>query len=141
MNKILLCPERLRRIPNQFSWVDQRLAHLKLFPHAPAQAWLLYLFLLTVADAQGLSYYGERTLCQRLGLDGAQLTRARAALLRLELIAYRAPLYQVLALEPAAPAALGAPTPVLDRPTPANQARQHLRQLHRLLQPRSATHD
>ena len=130
MNKRLLCPERQRRIPAQFSWLDQRLARLELFPHASAQAWLLYLFLVTVADAQGLSYYGERTLCQRLALDNAQLTRARTALERLELIAYRAPLYQVLTLDqlpsprPAPPAAV----------TPPQQARQHLQALQRLLQ-------
>jgi hypothetical protein len=26
MNKVLLCPERVRRLPAQFSWIDQRLA-------------------------------------------------------------------------------------------------------------------
>ena len=136
MNKTLLCPERQRRIPTQFSWLDQRLAHLKLFPRASAQAWLLYLFLVTVADAQGLSYYGERTLSQRLGLDNDQLARARTELLRLELIAYRAPLYQVLALDPIPPLAPATSTPL---PTAPDQARQHLRQLQRLLQPRRAS--
>lgn len=128
MNKTLLCPERQRRIPAQFSWLDQRLAHRKLFPHASPQAWLLYLFLVTVADAQGLSYYGERTLCQRLGLDAAQLARARTQLLALELIAYRAPLYQVLSLDPVpmrSPSIATAPA----------QARQHLQKLQRLLRP------
>ncbi len=129
MNKTLLCPERRRRIPTQFSWLDQRLAHRKLFARASPQAWLLYLFLVTVADAQGLSYYGERTLCQRLGLDATQLAGARTQLLALELIAYRAPLYQVLSLEPVPP------TPSPRIATAPAQARQQVRQLQRLLRP------
>lgn len=136
MNKILLCPERLRRIPAQFSWIDQRLARFKFFHYASPPAWTLYLFLVTVADAQGLSYYAECTLCQRLGLDTGQLARAREALLGLELIAYRAPLYQVLAIDH--PPALRPPATPVTR-TPPHQARQHLRHLQRLLQARERT--
>jgi hypothetical protein len=34
-----------------------------------AQAWALYLFLATVADAQGLSYYGEARLARLVKLE------------------------------------------------------------------------
>jgi hypothetical protein len=61
----------------------------------------LYLFLVTVADAQGLSYYADPTLQQRLGFSEDRLRTARSQLLRTGLIAYEAPLYQVLGLEPA----------------------------------------
>jgi hypothetical protein len=130
MHKLLLCPERMRRLPAPFSWVDQRLARHRFFEHAPAEAWALYLFLLTVADAQGLSYYAEATLCQRLGFEPAVLARARAHLLRLGLIAYRAPLTQVLALERPPPA------PVPLRPADPDTARAHLRRLRQHLQGR-----
>jgi len=46
---------KLRQVPQQFSWVDQRLVrerHIDQLGHA---ACTLYLFLVTVADAQGLS--------------------------------------------------------------------------------------
>jgi hypothetical protein len=59
----------------------------------------LYLFLVTVADAQGLSFYSDSSLCQRLDLEVPALARARDWLVHLQLIAWRAPLYQVLALE------------------------------------------
>ncbi len=59
----------------------------------------LYLFLVTVADGQGLSYYSDPSLCQRLDMDVPALTRARNWLVHLQLIAWQAPLYQVLALE------------------------------------------
>ena len=63
----------------------------------------LYLFLLTVADAQGLSYYSERTLSARLPLDIEAIGRARSELLKADLIAFEAPFYQVLSLDGARP--------------------------------------
>ena len=59
----------------------------------------LYLFLVTVADAQGLSYYSDRTLCRRLAMSEHGLETARGELLAFDLLAYEPPLYQVLALE------------------------------------------
>ena len=65
-----------------------------------AEALSLYLFLVTVGDAQGLSYYGEQALESKLGLSVAAIVAARAELIRAGLIAYERPLYQVLALDP-----------------------------------------
>lgn len=59
----------------------------------------LYLFLVTVADAQGLSYYGDPAISQLLSLDAATLIHARQELLAAALIAYQRPLYQVLSLD------------------------------------------
>ncbi len=97
-HKRVLRPERLRQVPVQFSWVDQALVQRHLIDRLHAQSAALYLFLLTVADAQGLSYYGDATLAQRLRLRTPELMAARAQLTALELVAYEAPLYQVLAL-------------------------------------------
>lgn len=94
----MLRPERLRQVPEQFSWVDQALVQRHLIDQLGAQAAALYLFLVTVADAQGMSYYGGATLAQRLRLKPEELVGARAQLTALGLIAYEAPLYQVLAL-------------------------------------------
>jgi hypothetical protein len=120
--KRLLCPQRLRRIPRQFSWIDQRLVREHYIERCTRDALALYLLLVTVADAQGLSYYADRTLCRLLSLPAGALEPARAELIRAALIAYRAPLYQVLALEctstmtaasPSAPAARQAgPEPI-----------------------------
>ena len=63
------------------------------------EACALYLFLVTVADAQGLSYYSERSLCRRLSMVPSALHRARQTLIQLGLLAYDHPLYQVLALD------------------------------------------
>jgi len=102
MHKRPILPDKLRRPPGQFSWVDQRLVRERYIDHLSPTACALYLFLVTVADAQGLSYYADRSLCGRLSLKPTDLSQARQALIRLGLLAYQRPLYQVLALEPAA---------------------------------------
>ena len=106
--KRVLRPERLRHVPAQFSWIDQRLVREGYLERCDAQALALYLLLVTVADAQGLSYYGDATVCRLLSMTSAQLERVRAALIGAGLIAYERPLYQVLALDPpAAPRTTG----------------------------------
>jgi hypothetical protein len=99
MEKHLLSPERLRKIPAQFSWIDQRLVrerHIERLSHA---ADALYLFLVTVADARGLSYYSARSIGRYLAMAADGLDHARKELLRAGLIAYQHPLYQVLSLD------------------------------------------
>ena len=120
--KQLLRPERLRQVPEQFSWVDQALVQQHFIDRCEARSAALYLFLITVSDAQGLSYYGAPTLARRLRLSDEQFAAARQQLIDLDLIAYRSPLYQVLALPgtvavplpdaaaPRAPAIIGANT-------------------------------
>jgi hypothetical protein len=101
--KRVLCPERLRRVPEQFSWIDHRLVRDRHIGRCSANALALYLFLVTVADGQGLSYYSDASLSERLPLDGPALIRARQELITARLIAYQKPLYQVLALEAPSP--------------------------------------
>ena len=85
-------------MPEQFSWIDQALVQRHLIDRCDARAAALYLFLVTVADAQGLSYYGSATITQRLHLSTEELGAARQQLIELDLLAYQAPLYQVLAI-------------------------------------------
>ena len=101
--KRVLCPDRLRQVPDQFSWVDQAFVQRHFIDRCDARAAALYLFLVTVADAQGLSYYSDSTLTARLHLTNEELAAARQQLIKLELIAYQPPLYQVLALPGTAP--------------------------------------
>ena len=121
--KQLLRPERLRQIPEQFSWIDHALVQRHLIDRCDARAAALYLFLVTVADAQGLSFYGDASLMQRLHLSTEELAAARGQLIGLELIAYQAPLCQVLAIS--VPAAVrAAPTsPAATSPTPPTPPR------------------
>ena len=99
IHKRLLRADRLRQIPASFSWVDHRLVrdhHLQRCGHS---AWTLYLFLLTVADAQGLSYYSDNSISRSLKMAATELAAARRELIQADLIAYQKPLYQVLGLD------------------------------------------
>ena len=78
--------------------MDHRLVRHEYLVRADHSAWTLYLFLVTVADAQGLSFYSDAALCRRLTMDPMTLAAARRQLIEADLIAYRKPLYQVLSL-------------------------------------------
>ena len=97
--KRVICSERVRKIPTQFSWVDHRLVRERHIERCDAHAAALYLFLVTVADVQGLSYYSDASLGRSLSMDPVRLSKARGDLIRAGLIAYQRPLYQVLALD------------------------------------------
>ena len=116
MIKRVLCRERLRRVPSQFSWIDHRLVRDKHISRCSLGALALYLFLVAVCDGEGLSYYSDQTLCRLLPLDESALARARQELIAVRLIAYQRPLYQVLSLEPSRP-----PRPQLDQPQSIGQ--------------------
>jgi len=100
MKKRVLNPERLRKVPPQFSWIDHRLVRENYFLRCDHPAWTLYLFLVSVADAEGLSYYSDPSLMRRLKMDELQLSGSRRQLIQHGLIAFEKPLYQVLSLNP-----------------------------------------
>ncbi len=95
-----IVPQRRRRVPPQFSWVDHRLVRDGHVQGRSASALALYLFLVTVADEDGLSWYSDQALCRQLSCEASELHRARVELREAELIAWRHPLYQVLDLSP-----------------------------------------
>lgn len=98
IHKHPLRPERLRQIPPSFSWLDHRLVRHQILRRGDPPTWALYLFLVTVADAQGLSYYSDASISRHLNLDAVALAAARQQLIQADLLAYQKPLYQVLAL-------------------------------------------
>jgi hypothetical protein len=80
--------------------VDHRLVRDRHIESCSHPALALYLFLVTVADQEGLSYYSDASLTSRLDMDAQALSSARQNLVREGLVAYEAPLYQVLSLDP-----------------------------------------
>ena len=107
--KRILCAQRLRRIPARFSWIDQRFVFDGHLERCDAGAAALYLLLVTVADAQGLSYWGDARVARLLHMPVERLARSREELIAEGLLAYERPLYQVLALD--APMAAPVPPP------------------------------
>lgn len=102
--KTLILPNRVRKVPEGFSWIDHRLVrdrHLDLLSHAAAT---LYLFLVCVGDDKGLSYYGDGAVMSRISMDPEILGNARLELIDHGLVAWNKPVYQVLHLDPTASA-------------------------------------
>ena len=84
--KPILRPERLRHVPRQFSWIDQRLVRDRHIHGRSPEALALYLFLCTVADAQGASYYSDTTTGKTLTFSSTRLRDARTELIAAGLI-------------------------------------------------------
>jgi len=104
-SKHVLSPERLRKVPSEFGfgWIDRRFLREGYLGRCDAHALALYLLLTIVADEKGLSFYGDATLARLLSMPPSEVARARTALIRAGVIAYRAPLYQLLSLDPPPP--------------------------------------
>jgi len=95
-----ILPQRVRKVPASFSWIDHRLVsdrHIDLCSHAAAA---FYLFLVCVGDDKGLSYYGDQSIMDKLSMDRQTLQSARSDLIRNGLLAWQKPIYQVLCLSP-----------------------------------------
>jgi hypothetical protein len=96
--KQVLCEERVRRVPRQFSWVDHRLVRDGFIRRCQPAELALYLFLIAVGDAEGLSYYSDASISRLISLPAEQLPQVRDRLCQADLAAWSAPLYQVLEL-------------------------------------------
>jgi hypothetical protein len=98
IEKHLLVVDRVRRPPREgFSWVDRRFVR-DFASRLSGDAVFLYFFLAAVSDKQGLSFYGDATLAVRLRIREEAVVAARDELIVHDLVAYQAPLTQVLSL-------------------------------------------
>jgi len=98
--KFPISPQRVRKVPKSFSWIDHRLVSDRYIDRCSHAAAALYLFFVCVGDDKGLSYYGDQSIIKKLSMDRQTLQNARSELIRNGLIAWQKPIYQVLCLEP-----------------------------------------
>lgn len=91
--------DRIRVIGKGFGWVDHRFVRSRRMDGRSPQALALYLFLITVADADGVSFWSDKATCGRLPLSAAELLVCRRELIDAQLIAYEKPVSQVLQLQ------------------------------------------
>jgi len=90
-------PDRLRKIPRHFGWIDHRLRdHLA---RLSLEEIALLFFLHIAADRLGCCFWADSTIAKRLGLREGDVIQARFHLVEHGLIAYRYPLFQLLPLE------------------------------------------
>jgi len=103
----ILEPQRLRRIPRSFAWIDHRLRSEGLLEQLLPEELGLYLFLVLAADHHRLSCWRLDRIERAIPcFDRHALWEARKRLAALDLIAYRPwrkeepdGCYQVLSLE------------------------------------------
>ena len=107
IEKHVLIPDRVRRPPHEgWSWIDRRFLR-QYASRLSHEAIVLYFFLAAVSDKDGLSFYKDTTIAVRLRMSEQAVVRARDELVAEDLVAYQAPLSQVLSLRPPALARRG----------------------------------
>lgn len=129
IEKRILCPDRVRKIGGSFAFVEHRFLRDGFWGSLTRDELLLYFLLVMAADRAGVSYYGYEKLCSLLSIAADDYIAARNALIDKDLIAFEAPLFQVLSL-PAKP--LRAPQGSLRPPDEASA--QGLIPISRVLQ-------
>lgn len=98
IQKRVLSPNRVRRLPKcDWSWVDRRFLR-EFASKLSGDAIFLYYILVAVSDKNGLSYYSDNTLSLMVRTSLPSLLRARQELIDHDLVAYQAPLVQVMSL-------------------------------------------
>lgn len=91
--------DRIRNIRQcTFGWIDHNFLHRGFLNQLSQPELLLYYFLITVADKNGMSYYDYQRICQFLKLELDDYLNARKALCQRSLIAFREGIFQVLTL-------------------------------------------
>ncbi len=96
--KDIIDHKRIRTITNSFSWADHRLITGGFLDDLSTYAILLYFFLIAVSDRHGVSFYHDDRICRIVKIDLRSLGEARQDLINRRLLAYRYPVYQIVAL-------------------------------------------
>lgn len=98
IEKSPLIADRVRKIRGSFAFIEHRFLRNGFWTSLSQQELLLYLFLILVADRQGLSYYSFDKICSLLAISPDEYIFARNALIDKDLIAFDGHLLQVLSL-------------------------------------------
>ena len=131
-----LDPQRLRKISGSFAFIEHRFLRDGFWSRLSQHDLLLYVFLILVADRNGLSYYGYDKICTLLRLTLDEYLVARGALIENDLIAFDGHLFQVLSL-PRAPAS----TSQLALQSPAQMAQGDPATIRQLIRDSLGAHD
>jgi hypothetical protein len=103
-------PKNIRNIKGSFAWIDHRLVRNGFLEVMTHHDMVLYLFLVLVADKNGVSFYRKEKICQAVSLDYNQFEIAKDRLINMNLIAFESysmlspnGYYQILPIETKAP--------------------------------------
>lgn len=91
-------PDQIRKIHGSFSWIDHYFLHGGFLRALSRDELLLYYFLVTVGDKNGVSFYGYDKICDFLKMDPVRYVQARDCLIKRHMIAFKGGVFQVLPL-------------------------------------------
>ena len=98
IKKRILNPQRVRRIKGGFSFIPHRFVTGGYWGCLEGDELMLYLFLVTVSDRYGLSFYSAESICSLTHMPHKQYDPAREGLIEKDLIAFDGTVFQVLEL-------------------------------------------
>ncbi len=98
MQKRILRADRIRHPDGRFSFIPHRFLMDGFFKSLTLTELSLYLFLTLASDKNGVSYYGQKSICSHLHLQKNDFIKARKGLVQRDLIAFDGVFFQVLKL-------------------------------------------
>lgn len=98
IRKKVLVPERVRSTGKSFCFIPHRFLTDGFLQSLTRHELALYLFLVLASDRNGLSFYGDKSICSILGFAEEDYLFARSCLIHKNLIGYDGTLFQVLSL-------------------------------------------
>ena len=94
----ILSPYRVRKITGSFAYIEDQFLSDGFWESLSHPELLLYVFLLLVADRNGVSYYSCDKIYSLLRIPMNEYLNARNALINKDLIAFDGYFFQVLSL-------------------------------------------
>lgn len=98
MEKIMICPDRIRKITGTFGFIEHRFLKDGFFYSLTHHELLLYFFLVLAADRDGLSFYGYDRICTFLKITLDEYIQARDGLIAKDTLAFDGRTFQLLSL-------------------------------------------
>ncbi len=98
IRKKVLVSERLRNTGKSFCFIPHRFLTGGFLQSLTRHELALYVFLILASDKNGLSFYGDKTICSILGFEEEDYLFARSCLIHKDLIVHDGTIFQVLSL-------------------------------------------
>lgn len=98
MKKRILKDDRIRQPGKRFSFIPHRFLLNGFFKSLNPNELLLYFFLTLASDKNGISYYGQKSICDHIHLDKKEYSEALSGLIEKDLVCFDGTFFQVLDL-------------------------------------------
>lgn len=98
IQKRVLKSDRIRKTQGRFSFIPHRFLLEGFLTSLSRDELILYFFLVLASDKNGVSYYGQASICSHIHFSEADYKKARDGLIIRDLLAFDGVFFQVLEL-------------------------------------------